>query len=173
MKFKKIFKRKAMDTSGDPYLRMKEPEGWAICKRCRSVHYDKHWVLPENFHGKLPEEGVQEALCPACRKISEEYPEGYIHLEGAFVKEHRQEIINTIKNKEEITKHYNPLERIMDIREHDSSIEVTTTTGKLAQKIGKILSKSFNKKAEYKWSEDTRVARIVWKREDEEAGKKR
>jgi len=65
--------------------------------------------------------------------------------------------------------------RIMDvslnvsaIKDKEGKIEVTTTTEKLAQRIGQMLHKAFDGEVEYKWSSDVKLARDIWKRDNPE-----
>ena len=54
----------------------------------------------------------------------------------------------------------------MEIKEKAGGIEVTTTTEKLAKRIGQMLHKAFHGDVEYKWSDDVKLARVVWVRQE-------
>jgi NMD protein affecting ribosome stability and mRNA decay len=161
-RYSRSTQKKAIDTEKDPYLLKIGPHDRAVCTKCGAVYHNKRWML-----GGGPEAGIAKALkaqCPACQKIRDGYVGGYITLRGEFLKEHSQEIINMIKNKEKRAMYYNPLDRIIAIRKRRGDFEITTTTEKLAQRIGQMLCKAYNGIVEYKWSSDIKMARVVWTR---------
>ena len=94
-----------------------------------------------------------------------EAPGGVLKLTGDFVWEHKEEILNLIRNESGKALTTNPLERIMSIESSDGGIEITTTNEKLAQRIGKALHKAYSGTVEYRWSGDTKLARVLWHRE--------
>lgn len=165
MKGPRIVKKKSINSEKDPYLlKLKlTPGGVVVCRRCSAVYSGKRWSLA----AKAPAAAGKKVtvLCPACQKIKDNFPEGYVTIQGAFAAAHRDDIINMIKNKEKVAMRYNPLDRIIGISEKKGAIEVTTTTEKLAQRIGQMIAKSFGGNSEYKWSDDVKLARVVWTRE--------
>lgn len=160
----RIGKRKRINTATDPYLLKEDYPDASECKKCRSVYHDKRWMHPNNV--PVEAEGVprEKVLCPACLKIKDNYAEGFVTLEGEFLSEHKEEILNLIRNKEELAAHINPLERIIEIKDKKGVIEISTTTEKLAERIGQILKKAYHGTVDYKWSSDTKLARVVWMR---------
>lgn len=170
MKGVRIFKRKAIHAEKDPYLskfKKSGPENNAVCRKCGLYYHDKKWAyaheLPKGLLAR-PEGEFKQVLCPACQKILDKYPEGYLTIQGDFLKEHRTEILNLLHNKEEITSHNNPIERIIEIKDAADTIEVTTTTDKFAQMIGRMLNKAFDGTVEYKWGDNEKITRVVWTR---------
>lgn len=162
-----IVRRKSIDSEKDPYLSRAAPMDMALCSGCGSVYHGKRWYR----RGELPK-GLDEApasevvLCPACQKTREGYARGFVTIEGSFVEAHAEEIMNLIGNKGLRQLHINPLERVMDVRRSAGRIEVQTTTEKLAQRIGQILKKAYHGEVSYKWSDDTKLARVVWRRDE-------
>ncbi|MEE9542221.1 MAG: BCAM0308 family protein [Thermodesulfobacteriota bacterium] len=164
-KYSKSTHKKAIDTEGDPYLAKIAPNEAAECRKCGVFYINKRWVLAEE--SKKSGAGSREfkkVLCPACQKIKDRYVGGYVSITGPFQAAHRDEIINLIKNKEKVARSHNPLDRIMDMKDSNGGLEITTTTEKLAQRIGQILKKSFHGEVEYKWSSDVKLARVRWTR---------
>ncbi len=157
--------RKSMDTCGDPYLLQKTKHETAVCRKCRSVYQNKRWSINEDLYLKMIEwEKMSKVLCPACQKIKDKFPGGIVTLKGEFLRDHKDEILNLIRNEEERAKGFNPLERIIEINSMDSGMELTTTNEKLAQRIGKSLSRAYQGKVGYKWSQDTKLLRVEWER---------
>lgn len=156
--------KRPMINETDPYLNQMSPDEMAVCKKCGSIYHGKRWYHPDDIPERLADKKRTAVLCTACQKIRDGFAEGFVTLEGKFVKEHREEILNLVKNKEERASRANPLERIIGITDKDGGVEITTTTEKLAQMIGKMLNKSFDGTVDYKWSSDVKLARVVWSR---------
>jgi len=165
MKGPRIVKRKSINTEKDPYLLKLSPGDMALCRKCGAMYHGKRWSIGAKAPAITEGKKRVSVLCPACQKIKDNFPEGYVTIQGAFVKTHKDEILNIIKNKEKIAMRHNPLDRIIGINEKRGVIEVTTTTEKLAQRIGQIIGKAFGGDVEYKWSSDVKLARVVWTRE--------
>lgn len=156
--------KKAIDTYKDPYIPKEGPHDMAVCKKCHAIYHNKRWSMDEAPYKKRKEnKKTLFVLCPACQKIRDGYAEGFVTLKGDYLKEHKQDIINLIKNEEERAMGYNPLERIIDIKDRGNMVEITTTHEKLAQRIGKKVHKACQGNLEIKWTED-RVTRVVWER---------
>lgn len=154
-----------MDTCGDPYLLQNVRFDTAVCKKCNAVYQNKRWHIDEKLSKSKNERGgINKVFCPACQKIKDKFPGGIVTLKGGFLKEHKDEILNLIKNEEERAKGFNPLERIIEINSIDTGMELTTTNEKLAQRIGKRLSRAYQGKVGYRWSQDTKLLRVEWER---------
>ena len=164
MNVSRIGKKKSIDSEKDPYLLKARPGDSTACAGCGAVYKSKRWSLPAKATKPV---GVKsKILCPACQKIKEGFAGGYVTISGDFAKSHKDEILNLIRNKETLSMGNNPLGRVMGIKDKKDSIELTTTTDKLAQRIGRILKKTFCGELVYKWSDDTKLARVFWKRDD-------
>ncbi len=158
-------KKKAIDTEKDPYLAGMKFEDLSACTGCLIVYHNKRWYLPDDLPEDVKGVCFTEVTCPACRKIEDGYAEGFVTISGGFKDEHLDEIINLIKNKEEIAMSHNPLDRIMEITPGKDEVRVSTTSGKLAQRIGRILKKTYGGEVEYQLGDDTRITRVYWRRD--------
>ena len=108
-----------------------------------------------------------KTVCPACLKIRDNFPSGIVTLMGSYVLPHKQDVLNLVKNEEERARGFNPLERVMSIREDGhGNIVINTTTEKLAQRLGRAIRKAFQGKVAYHWSHDNKLARVDWVREE-------
>lgn len=159
--------RRNLQQYGDPYLPKNNPGEIAVCTTCHAIFRRRHWFFDENEYDKLAGQAeTRSVVCPACRKIRDGYFEGQVTLAPSlFLKEHKQEILNLIRNEEERAKGFNPLERIISITEKDGKMTVLTTDEKLSQRIGRELKKAYQGHTTYRWSEDTKCLRVVWTRE--------
>ncbi|RJQ55694.1 MAG: ATPase [Nitrospiraceae bacterium] len=154
-----------MDTCGDPYLLQNVRYESAVCKKCHAAYQNKRWSLDEDLFNKMNEcKDVNKVYCPACQKIKDKFPGGIVTLKGEFLREHKDEIMNLIRNEEERARGFNPLERLMEINSLDSGLELTTTNEKLAQRIGRSLFRAYQGRVGYKWSQDTKLLRVEWER---------
>ena len=72
--------------------------------------------------------------------------------------------MNLIHNEYARSKKYNPLKRIMKINEKGGEIEILTTEGRLAQRLGSILFKAYSGEVEYKKHENAKFMRVEWRR---------
>ncbi|MCX8052289.1 MAG: BCAM0308 family protein [Armatimonadetes bacterium] len=168
----------------DPYIDEENlPEG-SVCKRCGAINSSGRWYPPDYQNPRSKEEHSSstdttrkagspsptanantEVVCPACRKLRDHAPGGILKLTGGFVWEHKDEILNLIRNESNKALNVNPLERIMSLRAENGEIEITTTNEKLAQRIGKAIYKAYSGSIEYKWSEDNKLVRVAWHRD--------
>ena len=156
--------KKAIDTYKDPYLPKEGPHDMAMCRRCHAIYHNKRWSIDEALYQKRKDnKKTLLVLCPACQKIRDRYAAGFVTLKGDYLREHKRDILNLIKNEEERAMGYNPLERIVELKDRGSVVEITTTHEKLAQRIGKKMHKACQGELQIKWTKD-KVARVVWER---------
>lgn len=164
MKGPRIVKKKSINTEKDPYLTALGPDDMAVCKRCGAIYHKKRWTLGKEDMIARAEKKRVDVICPACQKIKDNFAEGFVTIQGNFLKAHKDEMLNLVRNKEKRAIRYNPLDRIIEIKERRGAIDITTTTEKLAQRIGQMIKKAFDGQVEYKWSSDVKLARVVWTR---------
>jgi NMD protein affecting ribosome stability and mRNA decay len=105
-------------------------------------------------------------LCPACRRINDDYPAGELILNGSFLSEHRKEIIARIRHVEEAERHEHPLNRIIEITEHDDGVTITTTDLHLPHRIAHALQDAFGGTMKTHYDRDGYFTRVLWERLD-------
>lgn len=158
-------KRGRKQTSDDPYLQesgLKEP---AVCQSCYAVYRHKRWQLDPAFSAARQDRSdVQWITCPACLKIAEHYPEGIVTLRGDYLWKHEEEIRNILRNEAERVKAKNPISRIMDMQAADGCLVIETTEQKLAEHLGRTLSRAHCGDLQVAWSGSPRVCRVSWER---------
>lgn len=150
----RLLKEKRHDTYKE---RGKWPEP-TLCKECGALFINGRWCW-----GKSPAE-ANGTICPACRRISDNLPAGYIELKGTFFQEHYDEILNLTRNIEQQEKNERPLERIMAIIDEKDHTLVTTTGIHIARRIGEALSRSYNGDLSFQYAEDEQNIRVYWQR---------
>jgi len=158
--------RKNIEDYGDPYMHSQELHGDAQCRECKAIYHNQRWYLPESLPPDFTKNHkLVQVVCPACRKIADGMPGGVLKLSGDFLDQHRDDILRLLQNEESAARRSNPLERIMAVETNGTATMVQTTNEKLAQRLGKAVHRAYGGELDYKWSEDTKLARVTWRRD--------
>jgi hypothetical protein len=133
----------------------------AIQCGCGAVFKNKRW-----YSGDLMEAvpAGHKHVCPACRRIADNNPAGIVSLKGSFFATREEELTNLIRHIELTTLKKNPLGRIIESRKEKDGYTITTTDGKLAQKIGRDLFKSHGGELHFHWNQAEELVRVNWRR---------
>lgn len=129
-----------------------------LCPECGAVFSDGRWQWqprPETAHREL---------CPACHRIQDHFPSGYVKLDGEFLAQHHAELVDLIRNVEKREKPEHPLQRIMDIVDEDGGVLVTTTDIHLAHGIGEALHHAYKGSLDSHYSPAEKLLRVRWSR---------
>jgi hypothetical protein len=149
-----------------PAKAMAEP---AVCQVCGDVYADRRWSKPEanRQSAKHPHfRPAQVVVCPACQRQAAEIPSGYVHLSGAFLPAHFDEITRLLHNEAARAAEDNPLARIMELKQETTDqITITTTTEHLAQRLGHSLEKAYDGEVRYDFSHENKLAHVYWRRD--------
>ncbi len=157
--------RRNVEDYNDPYIEEEDISEISVCRVCGSVNTQGRWYPQDKAPHFKKNEVAQTVICPACRKQQDHFPAGVLTMTGGFVSQHKEEILNLIRNQSDKAFGINPLGRVMSIEDTPDGMELTTTNEKLAQRIGKALHKAYSGDIEYKWSTDQKTARVYWRRE--------
>lgn len=146
------------DLPADPYREEQKPPSPVVCPDCRAVFQRGRWVWAQ-------EPGKAAAhVCPACLRIRERQPAGYLYLRGGFVAEHRKALLRLLSNEEAEEKSRHPLQRIMQIRDAEGGLEVTTTDVHLARRLGEALQRAFQGALDIRQQAGEYLVRVYWQR---------
>jgi len=149
---------RATRQNDDPYIVTRTPPEPTVCPTCKAVFTEGRWTW-----GRPPAEAAQ-MNCPACQRIHDDFPAGYVVVKGEFFKDHRDEIIALMKSKEDLEKASHPLQRIMAIEEVREGLQVKTTHSNLARGIGEALHDAYKGDLKLRYSRDENLLRATWKR---------
>jgi hypothetical protein len=130
----------------------------ALCPDCGAVYRRGRWSW-----GRAPA-GAREARCPACRRVRDRFPAGYVSLAGKFFDRHRDEILHRVRRCEGIERADHPLERIMGVERERGRTVVTTTDAHLARRIGVALHKTYKGELEIRYNTEDNLLRVSWSR---------
>lgn len=128
------------------------------CTKCNAIYSNGRWLWKEGV------QGAHEAVCPACKRIADRYPAGYVDISGPFFKEKREEILSLIRNVEKQEKDERPLERIIEMTEEGESFLITTTGVHIARRIGEALSRACKGNLSLKYGDGEESVRVSWSR---------
>jgi len=142
----------------DPYRATRKPPEPTVCPTCQAVFTGGRWSWE-----KIPEDAY-EHQCPACQRIRDEFPAGYVMIKGEFIKDHRDEIVALVTAKEEREKAEHPLQRIIAIQDVREGLQITTTDSHLARGIGEALHDAYKGDLKLRYSRDENLLRATWRR---------
>jgi ferredoxin len=160
----------------DPYQLGGALAEGTICTRCGAVFHGSRWTLNEELRRKLEKERAREqarqahrmnhsTLCSGCRKAQDRCPNGVVTLRGDYLAQHRDEIMALVRNEEKKAVGINPIERIIQVLEQAGEVVIETTNEKLAQRLGRAVHRACHGDVQYKWSEDNKLVRVEWRRD--------
>ncbi len=147
-----IFKERVHDAYK---AKAKLPEP-TVCSQCGAVFHEGRWQwrqAPANAH---------QETCPACHRIHDHYPAGFLTMKGEFFKSHRAEIMHLVRNHEKHERAEHPLKRIMEVEEKDGATLVTTTDIHLARGIGEALHHAYQGELEFHYNPEQNLLRVSW-----------
>lgn len=141
----------------------------AVCEVCADVYANRRWSKPDAAWRSAKHEHfgtVNSVICPACQRQSSGVPSGYVYVQGSFLATHRDEITRLLENEAQRAAEDNPLARIMGWQTNsEKRITVTTTTERLARRLGHTLIKAYHGKVRYGLSQRNKLARVWWQRD--------
>ena len=130
----------------------------ARCRDCGAVYRDGRWTWAARGG---PAHAVR---CPACQRVRDAMPAGYVRLAGEYFGAHRSEILRRVRACERAERDEHPLERIMAIAPAGGGALVTTTGVHLARRIAQALRHSFKGELESRYHKAENVLRASWNR---------
>jgi len=142
----------------DPYKPRRKVRGAARCADCGAVFRRGRWSW-----NATPQHAVA-CLCPACRRIRERLPAGFVTLKGGFFDEHRDEVLKRVRHCEDAQKREHPLQRIMAVEARGGALLVTTTDPHLARRIGEALHRAYKGELDYRYNKQDKLLRVSWSR---------
>jgi len=143
----------------DPYQRQQKLREGTVCPQCGAVFHGGRWQW-----AATPQAAVEEE-CAACRRINDNFPAGTLTLRGAFVREHKEEIIRLARHQEEAEKKEHPLNRIMSIEDDAEGVTINTTDIHLPRRIAETIKRTWRGELTLRFEEDGYFMRAHWTRE--------
>ena len=128
----------------------------SACSVCGAVFHKGRWQwmdAPDN---------ANRVICPACHRIHDHFPAGYLTLEGDFYQSHHDEVMHLVRNHEKHERAEHPLMRIMAVEEKDGKTLVTTTDIHLARGIGEALHHAYHGDLDFHYNREQNLLRVSW-----------
>lgn len=144
----------------DPYHSSNRPVEGSVCAECGAAFHAGRW------HWGVGLTDIHEALCPACRRVHDDYPAGVVELAGGFVLHHKDEILGLARHHEVAEKAEHPLNRIMAVTDTAGGHQIKTTDIGLPRRIGEALRWACDGELDVAYDEEVYFARVRWERAD-------
>ena len=163
------FTKRVDHEGGEHHGPRAQPEP-AACEGCGAVLTKKRWTKhPTSAAKSKPAAAVipSQTLCPACRQARGGMPRGFVTLEGTFLLAHRDDLERLLLNEAARAAESNPLARILNTTwDSPPALTMSTTTERLAQRLGHAVEKAFGGKTTYTFSHENKLARVGWRRDE-------
>lgn len=131
----------------------------SVCSQCGAVFHNGRWQWKE---ASQESEKAHRTICPACHRIHDHYPAGFLTMKGEFFRAHHDEIMHLVHNHEERERAGHPLKRIMAVEEKDGTTLVTTTDIHLVRGIGEALHHAYQGELEFHYNPEQYLLRVSW-----------
>lgn len=130
----------------------------SVCGGCGAVFHAGRWQW-----GERPAEATV-VTCPACHRMQDRMPVGFVHVGGGYFAAHRDELLQLLRHREEREKAQHPLARIVAIEEEGDGVLVATTDIHLARDLGEALHHAHQGELEFHYNEGENLLRVHWQR---------
>jgi dienelactone hydrolase len=139
--------------------RLREP---SVCQHCGAVFSRRVWRRSAAPSAALLARAYW-TRCPACVQTSREEYLGRVFLRGAYLDSHIAAIRARIRNVVIRAGRTQPERRMVSFAAEGPTLEVLTTSQKLAHRIAHELKKAFGGRTTYSWADDG-VLTTTWER---------
>ena len=96
---------KSANDEDDPYNTRAKPPEPTSCPKCHATFMNGRWTWEA-----APKDAYSQ-MCPACQRINDRFPAGYVTIKGEFFAKHRDEIVALISKHGEREKAQRPMLR--------------------------------------------------------------
>jgi NMD protein affecting ribosome stability and mRNA decay len=141
----------------------------AQCAVCGAVYLRKTWRRsPARLRAAFTREAPR-TTCPACAQVRAGSYGGRVVLRGSRVAPQEDALRRRIANVAARARFTQPERRLVSVqREGDGSLEVRTTSEKLAHRIVREIEKAFGGRTCYVWSHRERSLLAIWRSDADE-----
>ena len=140
-----------------------------VCAGCGAVYEHKRWSksAAARLRSKKAGQPIAVRICAACMRRRSGLPHGFVHVDGGFVRTHRDDLVKLLQNEAARAAEDNPLAGIVAWNEdgHTDDILLTTTTEHLAIRLGRALEKAYDGRVLYGFSHENKLAHVWWHRD--------
>ena len=151
--------RRLQEREHDPYASRTKLAEPSVCGRCGAVYHAGRW----SWHPRP--NAAEEVICPACRRISDDYPAGTLVFSGGFLRKHREEIESTIRRAADSETREHPMNRLIDLRWHRGQLTGRTTDVHTPRRIGQAVQHAFQGDLSLDYAPAETFVRVGWHRD--------
>ncbi|MGE5619777.1 MAG: BCAM0308 family protein [Sphingomonadaceae bacterium] len=137
-----------------------------ICPVCHAISDGKLWHLDEEEYRRLRHDpNVRVELCPADQRIQRQMYDGEVVLRGKWMQDHKEEVLNWVRNEEKRARATNPTARLAAVHDREDYIYILTTSQALARRIGSGLRSAFKGRLTVQRLPFETFTRVRWARD--------
>ncbi len=144
--------------------KQRAPEDPSVCDICGSIYTARTWRRNRPLPAKLINAAAW-TICPACKQAKSGEYFGRVLVRGSNASSTLEAIRSRIANVERRAEFTQPERRIVSSRWDGATLEVLTTSQKLAHRIARELQKAFGGRARYTWSDQDGALTATWQSE--------
>ena len=111
---------------------------------------------------RLTDVHADSVVCPACHRINQHYPAGYVTFEGPFYNSHSEEVMNLVTKHCAHEQAMRPLKRIIGLEPNQNGILITTTDIHLARSIGELVKRVYQGDLNFHFNSEENLLRVHW-----------
>ncbi len=137
------------------------PKDPSVCDACGSVYTSRTWRRGRPLPAKMIDAAAW-TVCPACQQQKSGKYFGRVLIRGENAVSHLDAIRARIANVERRAEFTQPERRIVSSNWDGATLEVLTTSQKLAHRIARELQKAFGGRARYTWSDQDGSLTATW-----------
>jgi hypothetical protein len=143
----------------DPYLIGRKPAEPTVCRDCGALYHRGRWQWGS------PPAAAEEALCPACLRVRDRCPAGFLTLSGEFFAAHRDEILRLVHHVEAREKASHALKRLMAVADQGEGRTLATFTDPdLARAVGEAIAHAYQGELDFVYPAGEFLLRVNWSR---------
>jgi hypothetical protein len=136
-----------------------------LCAGCSAVFSRKTWRRSSKRTLRALQSAAPWTFCPACRLRAEHRSRGRVLALGSYLDRHVDEIRRRIENVAARARYTQPERRLTAVIAWGATLEILTTSQKLAHRIARELKKAFQGTVSYAWSDRDGQLLAVWRRD--------
>ena len=151
--------RNLRELQHDPYHAQEKLAEPSACAECGASYHKGRWTWQKaDSYAVL-------TLCPACRRIKDRCPAGFLTISGDFYRKHEPEINHLIVNVELKEKAEHPLKRVIETHQTaEGQTCMTFTDPQLARAVGEALYDAYKGDLRFDYQPGEFLLRVWWTR---------
>jgi hypothetical protein len=130
-----------------------------VCAQCGAIFFHKTWRQSRGHVSRLLRHAVW-GICPACRQVAQGEFYGRIVISSPAPQE--PAILRRVENVAARAAFTQPERRIVRVLHTAGTLEVQTTSQKLAHRIARELEKAFGGRSRFAWSDRDGRLFVCW-----------